>query len=87
MKRPVFLSLTVLWLASLVVLAVEPPTVPTLTPAEAATQEGKEMEVAGVIKMYESKLSMDISSLEQIHGIEEAATTAPKSWPSELAIR
>ena len=71
MKRLIPLALTVLWLASLTVLA--------------ATHEGKEVEVAGVIKMYEGKPSTDISSLEQIHVTEQAATTAPKSWPSELA--
>jgi DNA/RNA endonuclease YhcR with UshA esterase domain len=136
MKRSISLALTVLWLASLVVLAEEPAIVPTVTPAEAATQdgkevkvkgrvegqktsakgvtylnfggkypnhvfscvlrakdfpsappsfEGKEVEVTGVIKMYEGKPSMDISSLEQIHVIEEAASTAPESKPSEPA--
>jgi DNA/RNA endonuclease YhcR with UshA esterase domain len=71
MKRTIPLALTVLWLASLTVLA--------------ATHEGKDLKIAGVIKMYKGKPSTDISSLEQIHVIEEAATTAPKSWPSELA--
>ena len=71
MKRPIFLALTVLCLASLVVLA--------------AAHEGKEVEVTGVIKMYEGKPSMDISSLEQIHVIEEAASTAPESKSSEPA--
>ena len=136
MKKPVFLALTVLWLACLVVLAEEPPIVPTVTPVEAATQEGKEVkvkgrvegqktsakgvtylnfgakypnhvfscvlrakdfpsappsfegkevEVTGVIKMYEGKPSMDISSLEQIHVIEEATSTAPESNSSEPA--
>jgi hypothetical protein len=136
MKKPILLASTVLWLASLVVLAEEPPIVPTVTPAEAAAQEGKEVkvkgrvegqktsakgvtylnfgakypnhvfscvlrgkdfpsappsfegkevEVTGVIKMYEGKPSMDISSLEQIHVIEEAASTAPESKPSEPA--
>ena len=136
MKKPVFLALTVLWLACLVVLAEEPPIVPTVTPVEAATQEGKEVkvkgrvegqktsakgvtylnfgakypnhvfscvlrakdfpsappsfegkevEVTGVIKMYEGKPSMDISSLEQIHVIEEAASSAPESNLSEPA--
>ena len=85
MKRTILLALTPLWLASSVVLAEEPPIVPTVTPAEAATQEGKEVEVTGVIKMYEGKPSMDISSLEQIHVIEEAAPTAPESKSSEPA--
>jgi len=136
MKRPISLALTVLWLASLVVLAEEPAIVPTVTPAEAATHEGKEVkvkgrvegqktsakgvtylnfgakypnhvfscvlrakdfpsappllegkevEVTGVIKMYEGKPSMDISSLEQIRVIEEAASTAPESKSSEPA--
>jgi hypothetical protein len=136
MKKPIFLALTVLWLACLVVLAEEPPIVPTVTPVEAATQEGKEVkvkgrvegqktsakgvtylnfgakypnhvfscvlrakdfpsappsfegkevEVTGVIKMYEGKPSMDISSLEQIHVIEEATSTAPESNSSEPA--
>jgi DNA/RNA endonuclease YhcR with UshA esterase domain len=47
--------------------------------------EGKEVEVTGVIKMYEGKASMDISSLDQIHVIEEPAATAPESKPSEPA--
>ena len=136
MKKPVFLALTVLWLACLVVLAEEPPIVPTVTPVEAAAQEGKEVkvkgrvegqktsakgvtylnfgaqypnhvfscvlrakdfpsapplfegkevEVTGVIKMYEGKPSIDISSLEQIHVIEEAVSTAPESKSSEPA--
>jgi hypothetical protein len=136
MKKPIFLALTVLWLACLVVLAEEPPIVPTVTPVEAATQEGKEVkvkgrvegqktsakgvtylnfgakypnhvfscvlrakdfpsappsfegkevEVTGVIKMYEGKPSMDISSLEQIHVTEEATSTAPESNSSEPA--
>ncbi len=136
MKKPIFLALTVLWLACLVVLAEEPPIVPTVTPVEAATQEGKEVkvkgrvegqktsakgvtylnfgaqypnhvfscvlrakdfpsapplfegkevEVTGVIKMYEGKPSIDISSLEQIHVIEEAVSTAPESKSSEPA--
>jgi hypothetical protein len=71
MKRAISLASTVLWLASLIVLA--------------ATHEGKVVEVAGVIKMYEGKPLTDISSLEQIYVLEVAATTAPKSWPSELA--
>ena len=136
MKRTILLALTPLWLASSVVLAEEPPIVPTVTPAEAATEEGKEVkvkgrvegqktsakgvtylnfgakypnhvfscvlrakdfpsgppalegkevEVTGVIKMFEGKPSMDISSLEQIRVIEEAATPAPESMPSEPA--
>ena len=136
MKRIILLALTPLWLASLVVLAEEPAIVPTVTPAEAATQEGKqvkvkgrvegqkttakgstylnfgakypnhvfscvlrakdfpsappsfegkEVEVTGVIKMYEGKPSMDISSLEQIHVIEEAPTTVPEGKASEPA--
>jgi DNA/RNA endonuclease YhcR with UshA esterase domain len=71
MKRPISFALTVLWLASLVVLA--------------AAHEGKEVEVAGVIKMYEGKSSTDISSLEQIHVIEQATSTAPESNSSEPA--
>ena len=71
MKGSISLVLTVLWLASLTVLA--------------ATHEGKEVKVAGLIKMYEGKPSTDISSVEQIYAFKEAATTAPKSWPSELA--
>ncbi len=136
MKRPTSLALTTLWLALSVCLAEELPTVPTVTPVEAATQdgkevkvkgrvegqktsakgvtylnfgakypnhvfscvlrakdfpsappsfEGKEVEVTGVIKMYEGKPSMDISSLEQIHVIEEAASSAPESNLSEPA--
>ena len=125
-----------LFLASALVWSEEPVSVPTVTPAEAATQEGKEVkvkgrvegqktsakgvtylnfgakypnhvfscvlrakdfpsgppmlegkevEVTGVIKMYEGKPSMDISSLDQIHVIEEPAATAPESKPSEPA--
>ena len=136
MKSSSFLFLTALWLVSSVVVAEESPIVPTVTPAEAATQEGKEVkvkgrvegqkasakgitylnfgakypnhvfscvlrakdfpsappsfegkevEVTGVIKIYEGKPSMDISSLEQIHVIEEAASTAPESKTSEPA--
>ncbi len=136
MKRIILFALTPLWLASSVVLAEEPAIVPSVTPAEAAAQEGKEVkvkgrvegqktsakgvtylnfggkypnhvfscvlrakdfpsappalegkevEVTGVIKMYEGKPSMDISSLEQIRVIEEAATPAPESNPSEPA--
>jgi DNA/RNA endonuclease YhcR with UshA esterase domain len=136
MKRSILLALTSLWLASSVVLAEEPSIVPSVTPAEAAAQEGKEVkvkgrvegqktsakgvtylnfggkypnhvfscvlrakdfpsgppalegkevEVTGLIKMYEGKPSMDISSLEQIRVIEEAATPAPESKPSEPA--
>ncbi len=136
MKRPTSLALTTLWLALSVCLAEELPNVPTVTPVEAATQdgkevkvkgrvegqktsakgvtylnfgakypnhvfscvlrakdfpsappsfEGKEVEVTGVIKMYEGKPSMDISSLEQIHVIEEAASSAPESNLSEPA--
>jgi hypothetical protein len=71
MKKPIFLALTTLWLASLIVWV--------------ATHEGKEVEVAGVIKMYEGKPSTDMSSLEQIYVVEVAATTAPESKPSEPA--
>jgi DNA/RNA endonuclease YhcR with UshA esterase domain len=71
MKGPISLALTVLWLASVTVLA--------------APHEGKVVEVSGVIKMYEGKPSTDISSVEQIYAFKVAATTAPKSWPSELA--
>jgi DNA/RNA endonuclease YhcR with UshA esterase domain len=71
MKGPISLALTVLWLASLTVLA--------------ATHEGKEVEVAGVVKMYEGKPSTDITSLEQIYVVEVAATTAPESKSSEPA--
>jgi len=136
MKRFILIALTPLWLASSVVLAEEPAIVPSVAPAEAAAQEGKEVkvkgrvegqktsakgitylnfggkypnhvfscvlrakdfpstppsfegkevEVTGVIKMYEGKPSMDISSLEQIRVIEEAATPAPESKPSEPA--
>ena len=136
MKRIILIALTPLWLASSVVLAEDPPIVPSVTPAEAAAQEGKEVkvkgrvegqktsakgvtylnfggkypnhvfscvlrakdfpsappayegkevEVTGVIKMYEGKPSMDISSLEQIRVIEEAATPAPEGKPSEPA--
>ncbi|MFA9196072.1 MAG: hypothetical protein ACEQSM_00480 [Aliarcobacter sp.] len=85
MKRTILLALTPLWLASSVVLAEEPPIVPTVTPAEAATQEGKEVKVKGVIKIYEGKPSMDISSCDQIHVIEDPAATAPESKPSEPA--
>lgn len=125
-----------LFVASALVWSEEPGSVPTVTPAEAATQEGKEVkvkgrvegqktsakgvtylnfgakypnhvfscvlrakdfpsgppmvegkevEVTGVIKMYEGKPSMDISSLDQIHVIEEPAATAPESKPSEPA--
>jgi DNA/RNA endonuclease YhcR with UshA esterase domain len=136
MKKIFRLSLLSLLLASSVVVAEEPPSVPTVMPAEAAAQEGKEVkvkgrvegqktsakgvtylnfgakypnhvfscvlrakdfpsgppmlegkevEVTGVIKMYEGKASMDISSLDQIHVIEEPAATAPESKPSEPA--
>ena len=54
-------------------------------PSAPPSFEGKEVEVTGVIKMYEGKPSMDISSLEQIHVIEEAPVTAPESKPSEPA--
>ena len=54
-------------------------------PSAPPSFEGKEVEVTGVIKMYEGKPSMDISSLEQIHVIEEAAPTAPESKSSEPA--
>jgi hypothetical protein len=57
MKGSISLALTVLWLASLTVLA--------------ATHEGKP--------------SMDLSSLEQIHVIEEAASTAPENKSSDPA--
>ena len=136
MKRMFLLSFLPFLLAFSVVVAEEPPSVPTLMPAEAAAQEGKEVkvkgrvegqktsakgvtylnfgakypnhvfscvlrakdfpsgppmlegkevEVTGVIKMYEGKASMDISSLDQIHVIEEPAATAPESKPSEPA--
>ena len=136
MKKMFHLGLLPFLLASLVVVAEEPPSVPMVTPAEAAAQEGKEVkvkgrvegqktsakgvtylnfgakypnhvfscvlrakdfpsgppmlegkevEVTGVIKMYEGKPSMDISSLDQIHVIEEPAATAPESKPSEPA--
>ena len=125
-----------LFLASALVWSEEPVSGPTVTPAEAATQEGKEVkvkgrvegqktlakgvtylnfgakypnhvfscvlrakdfpsgppmlegkevEVTGVIKMYEGKPSMDISSSDQIHVIEEPAAAAPESKPSEPA--
>ena len=125
-----------LFLASALVWSEEPVGVPTVTPAEAATQEGKEVkvkgrvegqktsakgvtylnfgakypnhvfscvlrakdfpsgppmvegkevEVTGVIKMYEGKPSMDISSSDQIHVIEEPAAAAPEGKPSEPA--
>lgn len=136
MKKIFRLSLLSLLLTSSVMVAEEPPSVPTVTPAEAVVQEGKEVkvkgrvegqkttakgstylnfgakypnhvfscvlrakdfpsgppmlegkevEVTGVIKMYEGKASMDISSLDQIHVIEEPAATAPESKPSEPA--
>ena len=71
MKRPISLALTALWLASLIVLA--------------ATREGKVVEAAGVIKMYEGKPLTDISSLEQIYVVEVGATTASESKSSEPA--
>lgn len=125
-----------LFVASALVWSEEPGSVPTVTPAEAATQEGKEVkvkgrvegqktsakgvtylnfgakypnhvfscvlrakdfpsgpplvegkevEVTGVIKMYEGKPSMDISSSDQIHVIEEPAAAAPETKPSEPA--
>lgn len=136
MKKMFHLGLLPFLLASLVVVAEEPPIVPTVTPAEAAAQEGKEVkvkgrvegqktsakgvtylnfgakypnhvfscvlrakdfpsgppmlegkevEVTGVIKMYEGKPSMDISSSDQIHVIEEPAAAAPETKPSEPA--
>lgn len=136
MKKMFHLGLLPFLLASLVVVAEEPPSVPTVTPAEAAAQEGKEVkvkgrvegqktsakgvtylnfggkypnhvfscvlrakdfpsgppmlegkevEVTGVIKMYEGKPSMDISSSDQIHVIEEPAAAAPETKPSEPA--
>ena len=54
-------------------------------PSAPPSFEGKEVEVTGVIKMYEGKPSMDISSLDQIHVIEEPAAAAPESKPSEPA--
>ena len=136
MKKMFHLGLLPFLLASLVVVAEEPPSVPMVTPAEAAAQEGKEVkvkgrvegqktsakgvtylnfgakypnhvfscvlrakdfpsgppmlegkevEVTGVIKMYEGKPSMNISSSDQIHVIEEPAAAAPESKPSEPA--
>ena len=136
MKKMFHLGLLPFLLASLVVVAEEPPSVPMVTPAEAAAQEGKEVkvkgrvegqktsakgvtylnfgakypnhvfscvlrakdfpsgppmlegkevEVTGVIKMYEGKPSMDISSSDQIHVIEEPAAAAPETKPSEPA--
>lgn len=136
MKKIILFRLLSLCLACSTVLAEEPPIVPTVTPAEAAAQEGKEVkvkgrvegqktsakgvtyfnfgakypnhvfscvlrakdfpsgppmlegkevEVTGLIKMYEGKPSMDISSLDQIHVIEEAAAPAPESKTSEPA--
>jgi len=42
--------------------------------------EGKEVEVTGLIKMYEGKPSMDIKSMEQIHVVGgEAAAATPAS--------
>lgn len=130
------ISFLFLFLASALVWSEEPVSVPTVTPAEATTQEGKEVkvkgrvegqktsakgvtylnfgakypnhvfscvlrakdfpsgppmlegkevEVTGVIKMYEGKPSMDISSSDQIHVIEEPAAAAPESKPSEPA--
>ena len=136
MKKMFHLGLLPFLLASLVVVAEEPPSVPMVTPAEAAAQEGKEgkvkgrvegqktsakgvtylnfgakypnhvfscvlrakdfpsgppmlegkeVEVTGVIKIFEGKPSMDISSSDQIHVIEEPAAAAPESKPSEPA--
>lgn len=50
MKRTILLALTPLWLASSVVLAEEPLIVPTVTPAEAATHEGKQVKVKGRVE-------------------------------------
>lgn len=42
--------------------------------------EGKEVEVTGLIKMYEGKPSMDLKSLDQIHVVGgDAANPAPTS--------
>ena len=74
-----------LFLASALVWSEEPVSAPTVTPAEEATQEGREVKVKGVIKIYKGKPSMDISSCDQIHVIEDPAAMAPESKPSEPA--
>ena len=50
MKKMFHLGLLPFLLASLVVVAEEPPIVPTVTPAEAAAQEGKEVKVKGRVE-------------------------------------
>ena len=46
--------------------------------------EGKEVEVTGLIKMYEGKPSMDIKSMDQIHvtsGDADGAVSTPSASP------
>ena len=83
-----------LFLASALVWSEEPVSVPTVTPAEAATQEGKEVKVKGRVEGQKTSAkgvtylnfgAMDISSSDQIHVIEEPAAAAPESKPSEPA--
>ena len=47
--------------------------------------EGKEVEVTGLIKMYEGKPSMDIKSIDQIHVVEVTAPETSKTAPSSAA--
>ena len=47
--------------------------------------EGKEVEVTGLIKMYEGKPSMDIKSMDQIHvtsGDTDGAVSTPSASPT-----
>ena len=47
--------------------------------------EGKELEVTGMIKMYEGKPSMDIKSLDKIHVVEGGAEGKTETAPAANA--
>lgn len=48
--------------------------------------EGKEVEVTGMIKMYEGKPSMDIKSMDQIH-VVGGETASPAPNPSSPTVK
>lgn len=136
MKHTLFAVLGASFLATGWLRAEEPAVIPTVTPQEAATQdgkqvkvkgvvdgqktsakgvtylnfggrfpnhvfscalrpkdfpdgvpafEGKEVEVTGLIKMYEGKPSMDIKSLDQIHVVGGDSTASDKAAPASPA--
>jgi len=54
-------------------------------PEGVPSYEGKEVEVTGLIKMYEGKPSMDIKSMDQIHvtsGDTDGAVSTPSASPT-----